>query len=65
MIKDIPKEEITISVFAKRIAKVIMDLKSSHCYFIVQMAFGEEKSWADVEEICKRIIKDTLLKRGR
>ncbi len=55
--KIIPKEKINTKVFAKEIARVIMDLKSSHCYFIVQMAFGEDKSWEDVEDICKKILK--------
>ena len=56
--KEIPKEKINVKVFAREIARVIMDLKSSHCYFIVQMAFGENKSWNDVEEICKRILEE-------
>jgi hypothetical protein len=56
--KSIPKKKINVKVFAREIARVIMDLKSSHCYFIVQMAFGEDKSWEDVEEICKEIRKE-------
>jgi len=55
--KEIPIERIDTNVFAKEIARVIMDLKSSHCYFIVQMAFGESKTWNDVESICKKILK--------
>ncbi len=57
--KEIPKEKINVKIFAREIARVIMDLKSSHCYFIVQMAFGETKSWDDVEDICKKIKKKT------
>lgn len=56
-IKNIPIEKINHKVFAKEIARVIMDLKSSHCYFIMQMAFGENKTWNDVENICNKILK--------
>ena len=56
--KNIPIEKIDISVFAIEIARVIMDLKSSHCYFIAQMAFGENKSWDDVEKICNKILNN-------
>ena len=56
-IKNIPIEKINYKIFAKEIARVIMDLKSSHCYFIFQMAFGEEKSWEEVEKICNKILK--------
>jgi len=55
--KNIPIEKINHKVFSKEIARVIMDLKSSHCYFIVQMAFGEDKSWENVEKICEKIRK--------
>lgn len=55
--KEIPIKKINNKVFAKEIARVIMDLKSSHCYFIMQMAFGENKSWNDVENICNKILK--------
>jgi len=34
-----------------------MEFKSSHMFFIVQQAFGEEKSWIDVETICDNILK--------
>jgi len=57
-IKEIPKEDINTKVFAREIARVIMDLKSSHCYFIFQMAFGEEHSWDNVEEVCNKILKE-------
>jgi len=57
--KSILKKKINAKVFAREIARVIMDLKSSHCYFIVQMAFGEDKSWEDVEDICNQIKKET------
>ncbi len=55
--KEVPIEKINYKTFSKEIARVIMDLKSSHCYFIMQMAFGEEKSWDDVEKICNKILK--------
>lgn len=56
-IKIIPIEKINNKIFAKEVARVVMDLKSSHCYFIMQMAFGEEISWSDVEKICNKIMK--------
>ena len=56
--KEISKEKINCKVFAKEIARVVLDLKSSHCYFIIQMAFGESKSWEDVEDICNKILKE-------
>jgi len=42
--------------FAIKIAKVIKELKSSHCYFILQMAYGEELDWSDAEELLDKII---------
>jgi len=44
--------------FGKKIAKVMMNLKSSHCYFILQMAYGEELDWDSAEDIMKKIIKE-------
>jgi hypothetical protein len=46
------------SEFGKKIAKVMMKLKSSHCYFILQMAYGEELDWTDAEELMKRVINE-------
>jgi hypothetical protein len=51
-------KKIIASDFGKRIAKVMMNLKSSHCYFILQMAYGEELSWEEAEELMKKVIKD-------
>lgn len=57
-IKEIPIKKINSKIFAKEIARVVIDLKSSHCYFIMQMAFGEYKSWDDVETICEKIRRE-------
>jgi hypothetical protein len=46
------------SKFGKKIAKVMINLKSSHCYFILQMAYGEELFWEDAEELMKKVIKE-------
>jgi 3'-phosphoadenosine 5'-phosphosulfate sulfotransferase len=46
------------SIFGKKIAKVMMELKSSHCYFILQMAFGEELSWSDAEKLMEEVINE-------
>jgi len=44
--------------FAYRVAKVMYRLKSSHVYFILQMAFGETLDWNDAEYILKGIIRN-------
>lgn len=46
--------------FAKKIAKAMDKLKSSHAYFIVQIAYGkvgENMSWEDVQELFDMILK--------
>lgn len=50
-------EENMAEEFGKRIAKVMMELKSSHAYFIIQLACGEI-SWEEAEEILNKIIKN-------
>jgi len=61
--RTVDKKKINKQVFAKGIARVFMDLKSSHCYFIFQVAFGEDKTWEDVEEICNKIMGKKQVKR--
>lgn len=39
------KEERERIDFAKRLAKVMDDLKSSHVYFILQQAYPENEDW--------------------
>lgn len=56
--KEIPIKKIDNKVFAKEIARVIMEFKSSHMFFTMQQAFGENKSWDDVEKICNKILKE-------
>jgi len=52
-----PKEiDVTPEDFAKRLATAIDDLKSSHCYFIMQQAYGEI-SWEEVQKILDIILK--------
>jgi hypothetical protein len=48
--------------FALRLAAAIMDLKSSHAYFIFQKAYGEI-SWEEVEEICNEVINTCTCKK--
>jgi hypothetical protein len=43
--------------FAKKVAKVMLDLKSSHIYFILQEAYGEI-SWEACESILEKVIKN-------
>ena len=52
------KKNISAKEFGKKIAKQMMKLKSSHCYFILQMALGEELDWSEAEEIMKKVIKE-------
>lgn len=42
--------------FAKKIAKVMDDLKSSHVYFIIQEAYGDI-SWEEAQELLNHILK--------
>jgi hypothetical protein len=51
------KYKIRKTEFAVKIAKVMDDLKSSHVYFVMQQAFGEEKAWEDCQEILDEILK--------
>lgn len=44
-----------VNYFANKIAKAMDELKSSHVYFVVQMAFGEDLSWHEVEKILKDV----------
>lgn len=41
--------------FAIRMATAVMATKSSHAFFLMQMAFGEI-DWPEVERICNYII---------
>jgi hypothetical protein len=42
--------------FAKKIAKTMKDSSSSHVFFLMQQAFGEEMEWEDVENLLDNII---------
>ena len=42
--------------FGRKIAKVMMDLKSSHCYFIIQQAYGKELTWEEAEVLMEQVI---------
>jgi hypothetical protein len=47
------------STFAVEIAKVMLELKSSHCYFIIQQAFDKESclGWDDIEKVLEKLTK--------
>ena len=47
---------VTPGTFAKKIAKAIDDIKSSHCYFIMQQAYGEI-SWEEAQKILDAVLK--------
>jgi hypothetical protein len=42
--------------FAYKIAKVLKEISSSHVFFIMQQAFGEEMEWDSVVELLNTII---------
>ena len=52
--------------FAKRIAKTMLEISSSHVYFIIQQAYkgkkwgrnGELMSWNEAAKILKEVIKE-------
>ena len=54
------------SIFGKKIAKIMLELSSSHVFFIIQQTYkgkkwgkdGELMSWENVVEILKEIIKE-------
>lgn len=48
------KKQDTAAEFGRKIGKVMMDIKSSHVFFIVQQAYGEI-SWEEVEEILEDV----------
>ena len=51
------KRKINKKEFAEKVAKVMDDLKSSHVYFILQMAFGDDLAWYEAQEILNRVKK--------
>lgn len=48
-----------VNHFANRVAKVMADLKSSHVYFVLQQAFGEDLGWHEAEEILNKVKEAT------
>ena len=54
--------------FAEKIAGAMDKLKSSHAYFIVQVAYGkvgESMGWSDVQELLNRILEKKLEFKSR
>jgi hypothetical protein len=51
-------DKIDREIFAIEIAKVMLELKSSHVYFIIQQAFDRESmmGWDDVEIMLRKVI---------
>lgn len=50
--------------FANKLAQTMLDLKSSHVFFLMQQAFGDETEWSDVEDILNNIITLTAIKKA-
>lgn len=49
-------KDLTSSEFATKVAKVMKDLSSSHVYFILQQAFGDDLDWSEAEYILDKFI---------
>lgn len=62
----IPPDKITpdVAEFAGKVARVMKDLSSSHVFFILQQAFGEELDWVGAEDLLCNIISKTTKKGG-
>lgn len=54
MVRSVAEAEVL--EFASKIAKVMKDISSSHVYFILQQAYGEELDWGEAEQILDRVI---------
>jgi hypothetical protein len=46
----------TAAEFGCKVARIMLDLKSSHCYFILQQAYGNYLSWEDAEILMEHLI---------
>ena len=57
-----PEEIEGVYDFANKLAKTILDLKSSHVFFLMQQAFGDETEWSDVEDMLNNIITLTEIR---
>jgi hypothetical protein len=51
--------------FAARVAGAIKKISSSHCYFIMQQAYGEDLSWEDVVKTRDTVIKECAARQER
>jgi hypothetical protein len=54
--KRVQVDTISREKFAVEISKVMRGLASSHCYFILQQAFGETMDWSDCEKLFDKMI---------
>jgi len=43
--------------FAKRVAKTMLDLSSSHVFFVLQQAY-QEMDWAEAKGILERVVRE-------
>lgn len=41
--------------FAVKVSKTMLDLSSSHVYFILQQAFGDELDWDEASEMLEHL----------
>lgn len=52
-----------VNGFANKVATAMKEIGSSHVYFILQEAFGEDLDWTEAEKILKEVIEFT--KKGK
>jgi hypothetical protein len=51
------KEQREIKSFAHKISLKMLEISSSHVYFILQQSFDDDMSWEDAEKLLNRIIE--------
>ena len=57
-IEALEREKISrqVAEFAYKVAIAMNELRSSHVFFVLQQAFGDETEWGDAQEILNNII---------
>ena len=58
--RNYPIPEEAIREFGVRVARAMNELKSSHCFFILQQAYPENAddwSWDDFQELLNKVLE--------
>lgn len=56
MIRDVIKDRAEVYDFAYKVAKAMDKLKSSHVYFLLQQAFGDETDWSEFQTLLTTVM---------